>query len=87
MPDVELAKVVGVSPEAIGQFINKAGGRTDGATFRVNKIHEALGLEVEVKVQRTFRPKDVDWRDGEPKPRRVEEWTLPRPRPRRAPST
>jgi hypothetical protein len=80
MPDVELAKIAGCSPAAIGQFINKSDGRTDGASyFRVNKIHQVLGLRVE----RTYAPEPISWSQGEPMPRRVEVWTLARPRPPR----
>ena len=85
MPDVELAKIAGVSKEAVGQFINKSGKRTDGAKFRINRIHQALGLEVkvEVKVERTFSPKDHVLVAAAPQPARVEDWTLTRPKPRR----
>jgi hypothetical protein len=80
MPDVELAKIAGCSAANIGQYINRRGGRTDGETYlHVNKIHKALGL----KVERKYVPEEVAWSQGAPLPRRVEVWTLARPRPPR----
>ena len=80
MPDTELAKIAGCSEQAIGQFISKSGNRTDGLKFQVNRIHRALGLEVETKVERTrtFSPKPLEWQDGET---RLQAWTLTRPKP------
>lgn len=81
MSDVELARIAGVSKEAIGQFINKTDRQGGGLRFRINKIHEALGLEV--KVERTFAPKVLPLSDTTRRTRTVEDWTLARPRPNR----
>lgn len=57
MTDGEFGEIAGISGQAVSQFINRSGGRTDGMTFRVCKIHEALGLKVESVTYRTFKPK------------------------------
>ena len=59
MTDEEFGEIAGISGQAVGQFINKSCGRTDGNTFRTNKIHEALGLKVESVTYRTFKPKEA----------------------------
>ena len=57
MSDSELARAIGCTPQALSQFI-RGDGRTHGNHFRVGALHQALGLEPESRVVRTWKPKE-----------------------------
>ena len=57
MSDTELAREIGCTPQALGRFITRS-ERTHGNHFRVATLHQALGLEPESRVVRTWKPKE-----------------------------